>query len=114
MEVVASPTSHPVARLEDLATRQAAGDQAIRWEVGDDFATILGDDHLFLDPGGAGSVISAAPRFKREHHSFAKRLVLVTVALRKDRPLPKGKAHPIALLQKQRPRLVTTHNISQH
>src|SRR3546814_2217944 len=88
IEVVASPTSHPVARLEDLATRQAAGDQAIRWEVGDDFATILGDDHLFLDPGGAGSVISAAPRFKRENHSFANRMVLATFPLRYHRPIP--------------------------
>src|SRR3546814_17071549 len=85
----------------------AAGDQAIRWEVGDDFATILGDVHLFLDPGGAGSVISAAPRFKREHHSFAKRLVLATVALRNDRPLHECKAYSMPLLEKKRLCLVT-------
>ncbi len=38
---------------EHLVAGQAAGNQVVRREVGDDLAAILGDHDLFLDAGSA-------------------------------------------------------------
>src|SRR5262249_45210141 len=40
----------------NLAARQAAGDQMVAGEVGDDVAAILGHHHFFLDARGARTV----------------------------------------------------------
>ena len=40
---------HHAVLSEDFTTRQAAGDEAVGREVGDDLAAVLGDNDLFLD-----------------------------------------------------------------
>jgi hypothetical protein len=48
-----------------FAARQAAGDEPVGREIGDDLATVLGNHHLFFDSRGAGAVLGALPGFQR-------------------------------------------------
>jgi hypothetical protein len=86
------------ARSKHLASRQATGNQVVRWEIRNDLAAFFRRDHFFFDSGGS-PIFGTFPAFDCEHHAFLEHSVLGMKSSREDRALPQTQANSGAVLQ---------------